>query len=661
MDFQQIRDFVNPAVAQATGLQEVENLSMPVPVAYVPAQLVIDGALSLTSENPVQNKVIAVAIQQLDGRITAIEGQFSEGVTEAVNNWLAAHPEATTTVQDGAITYAKLDANLKGEVDQISELKSALNIKTISFEQGALDASNGNTASSTTRIRTTDYIDGEITSISVGSGYYVNQYAWKKSDGSFVGVWNHASLSFVKSIVIASSVDTTEIPSYSDYNCKLVIRRTNNGAISPDDVSASGFTIVPASDVETLKIDVVRIDTKIASLEDSMQNVFATQFIPDNYTPGYYFVMNGAMTIQTSSSYRYVLIKDMKPGKYYFKNLAVDFTYFRNKSTGVFERLSTLTGLTGTVTEENAITISYDFDLYVTCGTTYLGLFSDFHTPDRYVYGYYDKDKTVYVGSGSADDYATLKAGIEKALETKGGRVIVGRGTYDLIAEFGSDYFNSFVESTSESMGIQLGNDICIVFASDSKVTAHYNGSNAYVPKKFSPFNKIYNGGGFTIENMTLEASNCRYAIHDEDASKSDVYHNTIKNCKITFDNSGNTQWGARQCIGGGLGQTGEIDIVGCIFDSVLPSGATNYGVVSYHNSNNENARSNINIRDCYFGKGQTVRASYYGAGTKMTRVLVSGCSLGGEPQLSAETAGSAVNVEILSFNNDIRNDSYPS
>jgi len=128
MDFQQIRDFVNPAVAQATGLQEVENLSMPVPVAYVPVQLVIDGALSLTSENPVQNKVIAVAIQQLDGRITAIEGQFSEGVTEAVNNWLAAHPEATTTVQDGAISYAKLDANLKGKADDVDELKSALTI-----------------------------------------------------------------------------------------------------------------------------------------------------------------------------------------------------------------------------------------------------------------------------------------------------------------------------------------------------------------------------------------------------------------------------------------------------------------------------------------------------------------------------------------------------
>lgn len=130
MDFQQIRDFVNPAVAQATGIEPVENLSMQVPVAYVPVQLVIDGALSLTSENPVQNKVIAVAIQNLDGRITAIEGQFSEGVTEAVNDWLDAHPEATTTVQDGAISYAKLDSNLKGKVDDISDLKSALSAGT---------------------------------------------------------------------------------------------------------------------------------------------------------------------------------------------------------------------------------------------------------------------------------------------------------------------------------------------------------------------------------------------------------------------------------------------------------------------------------------------------------------------------------------------------
>lgn len=44
----------------------------------------------------------------------------------AVSAWLAAHPEATTTVQDGAITYAKLDADLKAIADN-----DAVNIKIV--------------------------------------------------------------------------------------------------------------------------------------------------------------------------------------------------------------------------------------------------------------------------------------------------------------------------------------------------------------------------------------------------------------------------------------------------------------------------------------------------------------------------------------------------
>lgn len=46
-----------------------------------------------------------------------------------VNAWLAAHPEATTTVQDGAVTKAKLHADLKNEIEgstaAVGDLKSA--------------------------------------------------------------------------------------------------------------------------------------------------------------------------------------------------------------------------------------------------------------------------------------------------------------------------------------------------------------------------------------------------------------------------------------------------------------------------------------------------------------------------------------------------------
>lgn len=68
-------------------------------------------------------------------------------IQESVEDWLDDHPEATTTVQDGSVTKAKLDSNLQSTVDDVSDLKSALNdiglldemimgtVQTISFDQ----------------------------------------------------------------------------------------------------------------------------------------------------------------------------------------------------------------------------------------------------------------------------------------------------------------------------------------------------------------------------------------------------------------------------------------------------------------------------------------------------------------------------------------------
>lgn len=58
-------------------------------------------------------------------------GVDPEVIAQAVSDWLDDHPEATTTVEDGSITKAKLDSNLQGTVDDVDELKSAIsNIET---------------------------------------------------------------------------------------------------------------------------------------------------------------------------------------------------------------------------------------------------------------------------------------------------------------------------------------------------------------------------------------------------------------------------------------------------------------------------------------------------------------------------------------------------
>ena len=43
---------------------------------------------------------------------------------DAVDNWLDDHPEATTTVEDGAITKSKLSQALQNKVDDVSDILS---------------------------------------------------------------------------------------------------------------------------------------------------------------------------------------------------------------------------------------------------------------------------------------------------------------------------------------------------------------------------------------------------------------------------------------------------------------------------------------------------------------------------------------------------------
>lgn len=68
-------------------------------------------------DNTTFGAAVAVAKKALTDP-TVIEG--------AVSDWLDDHPEATTTVQDGSITKAKLDASLQGTVDDVGDLKTQI-------------------------------------------------------------------------------------------------------------------------------------------------------------------------------------------------------------------------------------------------------------------------------------------------------------------------------------------------------------------------------------------------------------------------------------------------------------------------------------------------------------------------------------------------------
>ena len=254
--------------------------------------------------------------------------------------------------------------------------------------------------------------------------------------------------------------------------------------------------------------------------------------------------------------------------------------------------------------------------------------------------------KTNYFEVGEGKTYETLKAGIEEATKYNNSIVYVNEGTYDLYEEFGGDDFFS-TYSASSPLGLTLKNNVHVIFSPNSKVTFNYEGTNKFVNSLFSPFNS--GEGGFIIENLTLEAKNCRYCIHDERGSSTDLYTNKYINCNLKLDNSDNQNWSGTQTIGGGLGHNGLIEIQNCII----------YGGISYHNNNSSSdttAKSKIIINNIY-SKSGTIRMSHCGVSTKLTECIISNNSLPSDILLTYERPGTDLiaNMEVYQFNNEIR------
>lgn len=261
--------------------------------------------------------------------------------------------------------------------------------------------------------------------------------------------------------------------------------------------------------------------------------------------------------------------------------------------------------------------------------------------------------RDIYVNPNGLKDFSTLKGALDY-VNSHGNiqfTVYVEKGTYNLIEEFGDDYFTNL--GPIGRSGLILNNNVHLIFSSDSKVVCHYTGNNDNVKKYFSPFNTdAGTQRGFILENLTLECSNVRYCMHDETNGQAQFYKNEYKNCNMQIDNSTNVQ-GFPVCIGGGLGADSEIIIKDCIFKSIHGDNSTD--IVSYHNCSGD-GKSTIVISGCYFYDKDTVRCSWYGTTTKISKMIVSNCSLGAEPITRAESSSyNTVNVEILAFNNDIR------
>ena len=266
------------------------------------------------------------------------------------------------------------------------------------------------------------------------------------------------------------------------------------------------------------------------------------------------------------------------------------------------------------------------------------------------------KSTGLYVEVGSDKEYTTIREAVRIAGRVPNSTVVVHKGTYDLAQEY------SDVISSGGTAGVNLRNGINLIFLAGSYVTCNLDNTVAS-HEEFQPFYALHDqyplNASFTLNGLRMTASNCRYCVHDELETYSVPYVHNYINCEMHYSNTFNSPKYV-QCIGGGLGINGYINIDGGFYDgqtsAPASSASTGQIPISYHNTSSGDGDSKIFIKNVYLNGTGHLRFGYYGTSQTITPVYVSGCSFGAAIEKRAETQESTVdNFAITEWNNTIR------
>lgn len=223
-----------------------------------------------------------------------------EEVKADVEEWLEDHPEATTTVEDGAITKAKLNASLQGTVDDVDALKSAIQhidsdnvyrgddyfLTAKDFELGALDGSFGVPATSTTRMRTITFLNIEHIDKIVAPSEQLFLLAYKNTaeeytQADFVGGFSGTEFGSGMGAYL-EELDITAITSVRNFKYALVIRKADNSDITDIAELLNSLTITYKNQSVTLEQSLIDIEERIEAIDSPINLPFTLSGITAN-------------------------------------------------------------------------------------------------------------------------------------------------------------------------------------------------------------------------------------------------------------------------------------------------------------------------------------------------------------------------------------------
>lgn len=249
-----------------------------------------------------------------------------------------------------------------------------------------------------------------------------------------------------------------------------------------------------------------------------------------------------------------------------------------------------------------------------------------------------------HIAKDGSGDFTSFVDGINEACKHMDSIVYVGAGTYDLLSELGSSYVSG---ASSSQMGVVLKNRVHVICSSKTVLAMNYDGSLSNAKEWLSPINT--GEYGCTLENATIIDNNVRYSIHDDRGwAGSTPYTNKFINCTLIHKNG---KYG--DCIGGGLGEDGYIEIRGCY----LEGDASVVRLAYYHGNNHTgvtNAKGRIVVADNYFANVGTFQVQKYGDSIEMSTAYVSNNSFGTAPSVTTGQDAQD-NMRIIDWNNTIR------
>ena len=342
---------------------------------------------------------------------------------------------------------------------------------------------------------------------------------------------------------------------------------------------------------------------------------------------------------------------ELKPNTKYFidqsqlYNTGGMFTFLYNKEKTSFVQLKSVSEFT---TDDTHILIAISWRTKSTLQTPYLQETMDYGILEygdnklKLTNQAKDNSKDIYVGA--TREIKSIREAMTLANKMNDAIVHIDSGTYDLTQEF-QDIITT-EEFPNDAYGLQLKNNVRVIGeGSDVVIKFHYTGDKEWIKTSFSPFNTREYGG--TLENITIECSNCRYCVHDERGDSRDYYHNRFIKCRFFIDNSQNVPWNYQNCcIGGGLGMHGLIEIDKCLFSSFS----------YYHENGNaddsKNSFSRLYITNCYFIRDNFDVSDVYPNNPPATKSICYGTNNSFEKY---PIAGDKKSWTLYTWNNELR------